>query len=174
MPKGKEIKRRFLVGDFCLHGDIAYNIAKRRFRSTLITQGYILDEKKTRLRLENENGVVKCFHTWEKGKGVRHKENEEEISKEDFLRKWKKIAFFLIRECYFIEFRNIKQTFELNSFEYYVAGVWQSFWLVEVKFKSSEESRAFVPPSMLGGEITDKERYNSYSLARYGLPKEDA
>ncbi|HOX10561.1 MAG TPA: hypothetical protein P5323_01245 [Candidatus Moranbacteria bacterium] len=173
MPKKKEIERRFLIGSFLMCTNISYNIAQDRFRKVDICQGYIPDKRGTRLRFEVEGKMERCFRAWKNGKGAEREEDEVEISRRYLIRKWKEVEWSLEKTRYFIKLQNVKQTFELNHFEYLINGVRQNFWLIEVPFESIEECQAFIPPDLFGDEVTDDERYNSHNLAHHGFPKED-
>lgn len=62
-----------------------------------------------------------------------------------------------------------EHNFEIDTFEAELIGL----FIVEVEFKTEEESEAFVPPAWFGKEITNDARYSNENLAQYGRPKDD-
>lgn len=138
----------------------------RDYPQKLITQGYLEDELKTRMRDEMDGETHTYFQTRKTGHGVSRIEDEREITKEEFTPLWKNIEYSLSKSRYFIEYDGINV--ELNIFH----GRLEGYTQIEVEFPSHADAINFVPPSWIGVEVTDNKEHGNYHLAKYGLPKQ--
>lgn len=136
------------------------------FPVKFITQGYLGDGGKTRLRHEfSANGQHTYLLTRKTGEGVSRTEDEREIPKGEFDEMWKRVQVSLKKNRYYIHWEGID--LELNTFY----GTLATYFQIEVEFDSNEAAVAFVPPEWLGREVTYDKNHGNYALAKYGIPK---
>lgn len=165
-PK-KEHERRFNTILSEVPDEILVGIITGKFESSLITQGYVEDVKKTRFRSERFNNHTIYTRTRKTGSGISRPEDERKISRDYFARKWKEVKYSLQKRRYRIPYDGM--VIELNVFFINLSGYCQS----EVESRNLKKLLSFVPPTWLGPEVTDDDHYSSYSLARHGLPREE-
>jgi len=132
-----------------------------------ILQGYIDDEFGTRLR---DTMQFLTGHTYTQtrkiGSGVSRKEDENELSKEEFISEWKNVDCRLTKDRYFINYDGTE--IQLNIYH----GALEGYFQIEVEFDSHEEAVRFNPPWWIGREVTDDKAHNNSSLAKHGIPKD--
>lgn len=130
---------------------------------TIITQAYLEDSQKTRIREELKLPSSRIYlQTRKTGSGVSRTEDEYEIPKRAYE------AMLTIAKCKLIKRRYFVQcdgyVAEVNIFE----GDLEGYIQIEVEFATKEEAVAFVPPDWFGIEVTDDNRHGNYSLAKNG------
>lgn len=131
---------------------------------TVIVQGYLEDDLRTRLRDEcDEHNVHKFLQTRKVGEGISRDEDEIEISNVLFDDLWKEVTCELRKTRYHFPWNG--HIVEINIFhdelDHYVQ--------IEVEFKTHEEAASFVPPEWFGEEVTDDKRHENYHLAKFGI-----
>ncbi len=133
---------------------------------SLIIQGYIEDDQRTRVREEHTQERTIFTITMKTGSGISRPENEIEIARKAFKLLWEKAKDCSLRKSrYFICHDGIH--YQLNIFHGAHAGYVQ----IEVEFDSNKKAVAFVPPPWLGKEVTHDKAHGNYSLAKYGRPE---
>lgn len=137
-----------------------------QFPMTLISQWYLEDKRRRRVRDEYTEGKHKFLVTMKSGQGISRREDEREISRRSFDRMTKGVGCFLVKSRYFINYGAID--FQLNIFHENLVGPPQ----IEIEFKSRKKAEIFVPPKWFGKEVTDDGRHSNYSIAKYGIPKD--
>lgn len=131
---------------------------------TLIVQGYLEDDLRTRVRDESDElGSHTYSQTRKTGGGVSRPEDEIEISKEVFTNLWAHVKCELRKTRYHMPLYG--HVAEINIFhdnlDHYVQ--------IEVEFASPEEALKFVPPSWFGDEVTHDNCHDNYYLAKHGI-----
>lgn len=140
--------------------------ALHRYPMITIIQGYLGDTLNTRLRDEQRSeGKHTYTQTRKIGEGVSRREDEHEISKEEFQQGWKMIECSLMKDRYFINWKGVD--LQLNIF----SGDLARYLQIEVEFISKESAVAFIPPKWFGREVTHDKQHGNYSLAKFGMPK---
>lgn len=140
--------------------------------ASYITQGYLEDKQRTRVRCEykdkNKTRDEESIYTLtiKSGEGVSRDEDEKEIPKEEFEHLWNSVKCSLKKVRYFINWDGVDA--QLNIFHHELGGYVQ----FEVEFKTHEEAMAFIPPVWLGREVTDDKKHGNYSLAKFGKPND--
>ena len=141
-------------------------IKEDKFRMLFIHQGYMLDQRGSRLRDELENDMHKYFLTWKEGEGVKRPEHEYGITVKRFLADWRSVAASLWKIRYLISLGDY--AIELNFF----IGALYGYIQIEREYDTMEQQAAFVAPLWFGKKVTDDKSHGNYSLAFNGLPKE--
>ena len=150
-----EIERRFLVGEL---PDLS------NAEAFVIEQFYITVGPVLRLRRSND----KYFFTYKSGHGLVRKEEEFEISKEDYDSLSKKtIGNGVFKTRYHIPLSS-GYTAELDVY----SGRHKGLVVVEVEFPDVEKANEFTPPEWFGKEITGDRRYSNAMLALGSWPFE--
>lgn len=152
-----EHERRFLADFKNLPFDF------NNYPMSTIVQGY-LEKHGGRIRRENQNGKSIYTKTIKSGKGVSRQEEENEISKEEYLSLMKNVECYLIKKRYFIPWEGIE-----IQFNFFLLGL-RGYVQIEVEFDSHEAAVNFVPPTWFGPEATNDSRHDNYSLAKNGKP----
>lgn len=159
----REIERRFLVKKLPDGFESAEFVE--------IKQGYlaITSDREVRLRKVCSNdSPTKYFMTVKVGVGEERLAPEEEITKDFFEKFWPcSDGFRISKTRYFVHVEYYST--EVDFFH----GKDEDHRHVEVEFLTDAECKAFVPPDWFGKEVTDDPRYNSRSIALYGVPKEE-
>ena len=158
---GMEHERRFAPQ---LNEKQIQNLLDDRFASRLITQAYLGDGQKTRIREELCMGVYTYTQTRKTGSGISRTEEEVGITESDFHRLLETAECSLAKTRYFIPFG--EHNIELNIFH----GALDGYHQIEVEFDSHEAAVAFVPPAWFGPDVTDNDAHSNYSLAKHGKP----
>ena len=150
-----EIERKFLVKKIPDNLDTYERID--------MIQGYLNTAPVVRVRKENDDYVLTY-----KGSGLlSHSEYNLPLNKEAFEHLLKKCDGIIISKSrYKIPLDN-NLTAELDIFK----GDLDSLKLVEVEFKSVEESNNFTPPEWFGEDVTTDGRYHNSYISKYGLLK---
>lgn len=156
-----EIERKFLVERLPDNRSI--------YPSYEISQGYaIIDGQNVRVRKSIDNTRESTYTYTRKRQlrdGVRIEE-EKKISAEEFSFYWdmtKGKRVFKTR--YSVPHGEL--LFEFDQYHANLAGL----ITVEVEFASEEASTSFVPPKEFI-EVTNREEFSNYALARNGIPQE--
>ena len=148
-----EIERRFLVDKFPMGVNVS---AKQNIKQYYISGG----TEESRVRSVDGD----FYLTVKTGKGLSREEDELQVSKGMFDALATTSIGMLDKARYIIHEGADK--IELNVFNDGLSGL----MLAEVEFKSKEDSTHFVPPSWMGKEVTEDQRYNGFSLAVNGMP----
>jgi adenylate cyclase len=128
-----------------------------------IAQGYIAVTEDTEVRVRRLG--EQCFLTVKRGHGEVRREEEIEISAEQFESLWPLTEGARIeKRRHYVEGDDL--TFEVDVF----GGDLEGLVVAEVEFGSEEEGSRFEPPGWLGDELTGDDRYESQSLALRGRP----
>jgi adenylate cyclase len=153
----KEHERRFFP-------DLStFMFDKDQHPSKLITQAYLEDELRTRIRDEFSSSTGHTYtQTRKTGEGVSRPEDEHKISKKAFDAMLKNAKCQLVKIRYFMQCDGFIA--QVNFFEGDLAGYVQ----IEVEFETEEEAKAFVPPAWFGLEVTLDKRHDNYWLAKCG------
>ena len=167
--KNFEIERKFLVKT--LPSDLD------SYPHDEYIQGYFADEEKRNTRLRKAGD--KHYLTRKHGSGLVRREEESEISQEEFDRLWPRTEGRVVNKTrYFLQAED-SLVYELDIYHDKLEG----FVTVEVEFKPTESSskkklkkmaKKFVPPDWFGEDVTEDKRYSNNSLAVNGLPKDEA
>jgi len=152
-----EHERRFLVDPENLPFDF------NEYPMSKIFQGYLKNQK-GRVRREYQNGKSIYTKTIKSGKGVSRQEEENEISKEEYLSLMKNAECYLIKKRFFIPWEGIE-----IQFNFFLLGL-RGYIQIEVEFDSHEAAVNFVPRTWFGPEVTNDSRHDNYSLAKNGKP----
>ena len=137
----------------------------RDYPMSEIFQGYLEDGVGTRVRCESKKGEGHIFtRTVKTGEGVSRREEENEITSDEFNDIWNRISCTLKKFRYFIPYNGFEV--QLNIF----SGTLEGYIQIEVEFASGDEALLFQPPAWLGPEVTDDKRHRNYSLAKNGAP----
>ncbi len=159
----EEHERRFTLN----LGEVIFPFAA--FPKVFITQGYLEDPLRTRVRDEME--VVTGKHTYtttrKSGSGVSRPEDEGEITKDRFDELWSMVRYSLNKIRYFVTYDGV--SFQFNIFTGHLKDFAPQ---IEIEFDSHEEAVAFIPPPWFGREVTDDPNHSNYSLAKFGAPQE--
>lgn len=132
--------------------------------SVFITQGYLEGSGRERLRKEvGFVGVATYWITKKSGSGISRKEDEHQISKEEFDALWVDVKCSLTKTRYHINWNGV--VIEYNVFHDGLTGYYQ----IEVEFKSHKKALAFIAPEWFGKEVTDDNHHGNYALAKFGL-----
>lgn len=129
-------------------------------KMVFIQQGYLDNGIRIRKEIATD-GAEKYLLTKKTGKGISRSENEKEIEKKLFIKKWKDVRYFLIKSRYFVK------EYELNIFHGHLAGYYQ----IEIEMGLIELIK-FNPPSWFGKEVTDNPHHNNFNLAKFGIPRD--
>lgn len=150
-----EIERKFLVDK--LSFDIASLFHER------IIQGYLSIKRyqEERIRKKGE----KYSFAKKTGDGLLRREQEREISKEEFDLLWPSTKNARIEKIRYL-FLYGNRTIEIDVFE----GRLKGLITAEVEFNSENEAEKFQVPEWFGREVTVDKRYKNKSLALYGKP----
>lgn len=132
----------------------------------LITQGYLEDTLKTRIRDEETKKGNLYLQTRKSGGGMSRLEDERKISKDEFDSMWHAVGASLQKRRYFIRWNS--RTVELNIFH----GKLDGYLQIEVEFPTEEDALAFLPPAWMGIEVTNNPHHGNYQLAKNGIPSE--
>lgn len=159
-PIKEEHERRF----FPRIEDLPEDVQTTDPRS-VITQAYLEDEKRTRIREDMQNGSCIYTMTVKSGSGISRPEDETFISAKDFESLLGEATCSLQKIRRYLTWHGIN--FQLNT--YY--GLLHGYVQIEVEFDSHEDAVVFIPPSWFGREVTDDNSHGNYSLAKYGKPK---
>lgn len=163
----EEIERRWWPNMNKLPEEIRRGLEANAYPSNLITQGYLEDARRSRLRRELVLMATEhFFRTIKTGAGMSRPEDEREITRRYFNRRWKLVACQLTKIRHFIPLGIEKIQF--NIYHHDLAGYQQ----IEKEFKTKKAAKAFVAPEWFGLEVTDNERHGNYSLAKNGKPQE--
>lgn len=150
-----EIERRFLVREL---PDLT------GAESAVIEQLYITVDPVLRLRRANDTYIF----TYKSGHGLVRKEEEFEISKEDYDSLAEKtVGQGVYKTRYRLPLPS-GLTAELDIY----SGRHRGLLVVEVEFGSEEEAGRFTPPAWFGEEITGDHRYSNSMLALGSWPFE--
>jgi CYTH domain-containing protein len=142
---------------------VTFTFDKDLYPSTLITQAYLEDNLRTRIRDEFDRLTGHTYtQTRKTGEGISRPEDEHKISKKAY------DAMLTIATCQLVKIRYFMQcdgfVAQINFFEGDLTGYAQ----IEVEFDTEEEAKAFIPPVWFGLEVTNDNRHGNYSLAKYG------
>jgi CYTH domain-containing protein len=153
-----EIELKFLVRE------IPENIETHPAEEIL--QGYLaVSDDGTEVRLRNIGQAY--ILTVKSGKGIRRKEREVELSREQFERLWPKTEGKRVSKKRYTIAKN-GFTIELDIYH----GTLEGLKTAEVEFKTQDEAESFLPPEWLDKDISQDERYKNKNLAIYGLPED--
>jgi CYTH domain-containing protein len=153
MP-AREIERKFLVD--ALPDGFALHPAED------VLQGYLAIEasgKEVRLRRAGGRFVL----TVKRGDGLEREEVEVSLDRAQFEALWPLTAGRRLRKTR-TRVPHGRLTIEVDRYHDALDGL----IVAEVEFDSVEESRSFAPPSWLGREVTDDDRYKNRCLALDG------
>lgn len=155
----KEIERKFCVKKM---PDLA------ACKGVEISQGYLsVGEDGTEIRLRRKG--EQFYQTVKQGKGVQRTEVEVELNRAQFDTLWpltegrrvEKVRYEIVEGIWVIE---------LDVYRDRLKGL----VVAEVEFETVDESSRFVPPSWLGRDVTDDDRYKNATLACKGTPDDHA
>lgn len=153
----REIERKFLVTslpvDLGSHSHVE------------ICQGYVAidgDGTEVRLRLKGN----KCFQTVKSGGGLSREEYEVELTRGQFDVLWPATEGRRVEKTRY-EIPDDRLTIELDVYKGQLAGLMTA----EVEFSSESESCDYSPPSWIGSDVTDDDRYKNKNLALHGHPQ---
>ena len=150
-----EIERKYIVSK------LPENLEK--YPKEKILQGYLLICNDGVVRVRQKG--TKFYQTLKSAGKLKRNEIELTLTKDQFEVLWPVTrGKNLIKYRYYID--NGKYTVELDVFK----GDHEGLVIAEVEFPSEEESNIFEPPSWLGREVTDDERYQNSWLAVNGMP----
>jgi CYTH domain-containing protein len=158
-PIPMEHERRFFLTQKQLHS-LPFNFLK--YPCSYITQGYLEDPLRTRIREEDKKGECSYFQTQKSGEGISRLEDERQISNDEFESMWSAVGASLEKSRYFIKWKGF--VFELNTFH----GSLDGYVQIEVEFSSHEDALQFVPADWMGKEVTDDPQHGNYFLAKNG------
>jgi len=153
-----EIERKFLVREVPKNAENPPSVE--------ISQGYLaVSDAGTEIRLRHIGHSYVL--TVKSGQGMKRKEREIEMSREQFGQLWpltegKRVA----KKRYKIEKSGF--TIELDIYH----GALEGLRTAEVEFKTQEEAALFIPPSWFDKDVTMDERYKNKNLALHGLPED--
>jgi CYTH domain-containing protein len=150
-----EIERKFLIKT------LPENINK--YPSKKITQWFFKDKnnKTIRIRKAIMKNKIEYFQTIKKWHWLIRKENEINLSKEDFDKMWKKVwKRYLNKTRYIMPYKWKK--IEVDIYEDKLK------WLItaEIEFNTLLESRNFIVPKWFGKEITEDRKFTNANLAK--------
>lgn len=151
-----EHERRFLV-DF---GKLPFDF--HDYSKARITQGYLGDPNRIRVRDEFQGSKHIYTQTKKSGSGVSRSEDERRITKSEFDLFWERVDCYLEKDRYFIPWDGFEV--QLNIFRLALEGYSQ----IEVEFKTSQSALLFIPPTWFGKEVTNDKCHDNYSLAKNG------
>ena len=160
---GWEIERKFFLGrKFPLH------IRAGGYETAIEQQqGYISVSPEIRLRREAVEGTEdRYFLTGKTGDGMVRKEDEHEISSEEFHRLGPRVRGVWIHKTRYI----IPNEFGSLVFDLYKKPGILS--IVEIEFLNEQQAMAFIVPSWMKGaiEVTDDKRFKARNIAWEGIP----
>ena len=149
----QEIERKWLVQDLPGLGNL---------NCQQIIQGYpAISSAGAEIRIRRKGD--KCFETVKSQGWLTRDELEVEISQDQFLALWPATEGRRLEKCRYTLSENGYQL-ELDIYQ----GSLEGLVVVEVEFKSAEESKRFSPPTWFGQEVTDDKHYKNSSLALHG------
>ena len=137
----------------------------RLIQVSYIIQGYLEDEKRTRVRMECIGTKIEYTRTRKEGHGISRIEREIEIAEKTFQKRFAEAKCVLKKTRLMYEKGGI--ILELNLFFDELAGYFQ----IEIEFTSNKAARAFKPPKWLLPEVTHDSSHGNYSLSKFGRPK---
>lgn len=153
-----EIERKFLVKYLPKNWD--------KNPSEEILQGYLeINEDGSEKRLRKTGNKYEMGEKAGKGK-IRVEAPPVELTQEEFDSLWPNTKRRIIEKNRY-KISSGELIFELDIF----LGKDQGGIMVEVEFKSDQDSLKFSPPDWFGDEVTDDERYNNKNIAQFGFPK---
>lgn len=140
----------------------------RSFPFEDIQQTYLEHPERCRIRDSYKDYKHIYTKTIKTGSGISRKENEHEISIEEYhsLLNNNDNNCSLSKTRYFVGHKGVN--FQFNVFHFKDNTIYVQ---IEIEFNSNEEALKFITPSYFGTEVTDDERHTSYSIAKYGPPK---
>jgi len=149
---GKEIERKFLLNE---KASIPIPANYKRYT---IKQGYILtgDSKQVRIRLTVYDAVIGIKF----GNSPIRDEYEYEIPMADGKEIYEKCELKLEKSR--LSFKRGKEQYDVDSYP-------NDINVVEVEFKSIEDSNNWVKPEWIGKEISGKKKYSNITLAKQNL-----
>ncbi|MFQ5627543.1 MAG: CYTH domain-containing protein [bacterium] len=151
-----EIERKFLVKKLPPNLD--------RFPKLEIQQGYIaITHDGTEVRLRQKSS--KFYQTVKNGEGLKRREVEIAITREQFGKLWPLTEGKRIEKVRY-EIAHGAFTIELDIYRGALVGL----LVAEVEFVSESESQSFMPPKWFGAEVTHDSRYKNKNLAVHGMP----
>ncbi len=148
-----EIERKFFVNK------IPQDLEK--YESYKITQVYI--SKSPAIRLRKIDDLF--FITFKYGKGIKKKEFECEITKDEFNALLNKAESKLIEKTRYLIPLYGKYVAELDIYDGFLKG----FVNVEVEFSTLIEAENFILPDWFGKDITNDVKYSNSYMSFYGL-----
>jgi CYTH domain-containing protein/8-oxo-dGTP pyrophosphatase MutT (NUDIX family) len=157
-PAGVEIERKWLVAELPVD-DL------RDAPADAIAQGYLAagrhGEAEVRVRRRGE----RTFLTVKSTGGLERVEEELAIDARTFASLWPLTEGRRVEKTrHLVPFG--EATLEVDVYE----GDLDGLVVAEVEFASRDESAAFTPPSWVGEDVTEDERYKARNLALHGLP----
>ncbi|VVB77270.1 Uncharacterised protein [uncultured archaeon] len=152
VPVKYEIERKFLVAQLPQDMDSA------SLRRSEITQMYLFvdGDREERIRKEDDSYCL----TFKEGRGLKRKETEIALRKDDF----KALAVHAIGSA----IRKTRCAIPYENNTVYVdayAGRLAGLVVAEVEFGSEAEAHMFIAPSWFGKEVTGNKTYSNSSLA---------
>jgi adenylate cyclase len=156
----QEIERKFLLGE-------APNWLGEHPEKEL-RQGYVALADDTEVRLRAADG--ERLLTVKRGKGEVRREEEIDLDAAQFEALWPLTESLRVsKRRYRVPLEGTDLTAEVDVF----AGDLEGLVVVEVEFRTQDQSRAFQPPSWFGREVTGHARYSTAELARAGAPPDE-
>ena len=157
-----EIERKFLIKE------LSFSLSE--FECAEIVQSYLTEDgisPERRIRSFAVKGNTKYFLTEKSGAGMVRREDEREISRDDYEKfRASVIGEDIIKTRYFIPLDG-DLTVELDVYGEKLSGL----CVAEVEFRSVDDALSFIAPNWFGDEITEDKRYKNRSLSKNGLPE---
>jgi len=155
-----EIERKFLVST------PPAGLAERA--GTALEQGYLAISERAEVRLRRAGEELTL--TVKVGRGESREEVEVGLDAGQFERLWPLTEGARLAKTR----RHLPLPDGLSAEVDAYNGALQGLQVVEVEFRSAEQSRGFSPPPWFGEELTGDPRYSNQSLASSGLPRPGA
>jgi CYTH domain-containing protein/CHAD domain-containing protein len=155
-----EIERKFMVSS-----PPAW-LAERP--GTALDQGYLAISERAEVRLRRAGERLTL--TVKAGEGEEREEVEVTLAPEQFERLWPLTEGARVAKTRRLVSLPDGLRAEVDAYNGRLGGL----QVVEVEFRSTEQSRRFEPPPWFGEELTEDARYSNQSLATTGLPHRPA
>lgn len=153
-----EIERRFLLPALPA-------LVLQKCKRLEIQQGYLCGQDNREVRIRKSNKA--CTLTYKNGEGLVRFEKEIAIKQELFQALWPETEGRQLEKTrYCVRYRGYPLEIDLYK------GALKGLILVEVEFKTEQESRDFKVPSFFGREITELREYTNRNLLEKGLPED--
>jgi CYTH domain-containing protein/8-oxo-dGTP pyrophosphatase MutT (NUDIX family) len=157
-PSGVEIERKWLVAE-------VPDEELRDAPSDAIAQGYLATGRDgdAEVRVRRRGG--RSFITVKSTGGLERVEEELEIDARTFASLWPLTEGRRVEKTrHLVPFGDA--TLEIDVYE----GALDGLVVAEVEFGSRRDSAAFTPPTWVGEDVTEDERYKARNLALHGVP----